>query len=383
MATQFKTTGTQEGDIAAGLITGGVYNPNINVDQIGPASPVKLPDAPAATDYASIIAGLDATLPEETTFKKTQEDITTKTKELGGEAAFQAETEKGLGLDESKKELVDLTSQLRSVNTEAQIAAMNLDRRGDPTRLTAAHTLDVQNIEKDRTIKALRLSSSIQALQGNIALANDQAVRAVKLKYDPIKNELEVLNQQLDFNYKSFDLAERKRADKLKAANDIKIKELEIEQKGAESWVKEKNEALTNGASVNIVNKAEALREAGKENDARALLAPYTGDKLSSSESTAASLKNASTKLGGYLSARVGTDGYVSPEDYKKARSAWIADGYTTTDFDNRFGGFVNPGGAQDYGIKWKPSALSPQEQLLQQIIQQQQGGFPGGSNIG
>lgn len=372
MATQFPTTGTMQGDIDAGIIVDGVYNPNIDVSKINPVSPVRLPDAPAATDYASIIAGLSGSLPEEATFKKSQEDIIAKTKELGGEGQALADKEKELGVDTTKKELVDLQNELNAVNTEALASTINLDRRGDPARLTAAHTLDVQNIEKDRTIKALRLSASIQAKQGNLALANDQAVRAIKLKYDPIRTELEVLNKQLDYNYKSFDAAEKKRADKIKAANDFKLKELEVEQKAAESWVKEKNEALTNGAPVSMVNRAEALREAGKENDARALLAPYTGDKVSTTESTAVALKAASTKLGGYLSSRTGTDGYVSPEDYKKARSAWIADGYTTVDFDNRFGGFVNPGRAQDYGIKWKPSALSPTEQLLQQMVANQ-----------
>lgn len=361
-----------QGDIDAGLIKNGVYNPNIPVDQVGPAVPVKLPDAPATDNYSAILASLNGTLPEETTYKKTQEDIITKTKELGGQDAFAAGKESEVGLDTSKKELADLTAQLRSVNAEATAETLNLDKRGDPARLTAAHTLDAQNIEKDRTIKALRLSASIQAVQGNIDLANDQVKRAIDLKYNPLKNELEVLNKQLEFNYNSFSAAEKRRADKLKEANDIKLKELDIEKNKAEDWAKERNEALSNGASVKLVQQAETLREAGKEIDARALLAPYTGTKQSTTESTAVALKAASTKLGGWLSGKTGTDGYVAPEDYKRARSAWISDGYTTSDFDNRFGGFVNPSRAQDYGIKWKPSALSPTEQILQQMVANQ-----------
>lgn len=277
MATLFPTTGTQEGDIAAGLISGGVYNPNISVDKIKPATPLNLPEAPATDNYSAILASLQGSLPEKAALTTTQEDIISKTTELGGEEAFAAQKGAELGLDTTNKELRNLQNQLLSVNTEAQAAALNLDRQGEPTRLTAAHNLDIQNIEKDRTIKALRLSASIQALQGNVALANDQVDRAVKLKYDPIKNQLNILNRQLEFNYKSFDAAEKKRADALKEANDIKIKELDVKQKAEEDWGKVKNEALSNNAPVSVVNRAEQLKNSGNENGARALLAPYTG----------------------------------------------------------------------------------------------------------
>lgn len=374
MAVQFPTTGTMQGDIAAGLIKDGVYNPNIDVSKINPTNPIKLPDPSLTPDYNATLAGTNVSLPptpEETAVKTTQDKITADTTALGGQSAYQLDQEKALGLDENKKTLNNLQAELNSVNTEAQVSALNLDRQGTATRLTAANTLDRQNIEKDRTIKALRISASIQAIQGNIALANDQVTKAVALKYDPLKAEIETLNKQLEYNYKSFDNAEKKKADALKAANDLKLKALDIEKDATENWLKTKNEALSNSAPLKIVQQAEALKSAGKENDARALLAPYTGPKTSTSDSTAATLKNDSKKIGTFLSGRTGTDGYVGPEDYKKARSAWIADGYSTADFDNKFGGFVNPSRAQDYGIKWKPSALTANEQLLQTILTQ------------
>lgn len=46
-----------------------------------------------------------------------------------------------------------------------------------------------------------------------------------------------------------------------------------------------------------------------------------------------------------------GSDGYVSPDSYKKAKSAWISSGAKTTDFDSQFNGFVNPKHASDYGL--------------------------------
>lgn len=277
---QFPTTGTIEGDIAAGLITNGVYNPNVPVDKITPVSPLTLPDAPTSTDYNAALGSTKGSLPEapsadETALKDTQSKITSKTTELGGESAFQVEQEKLAGVPGLQKDLKNLQAELLSINNEAQIANLNLDRVGTPTRLTAASNLDRSNIEKDRAVKALRVSASIQAIQGNVLLANDQVARAVALKYDPLKAELETLNKQLEFNYKTFDAAEKKRADKLKADNDKKIKELEIERKNVDDWEKTKNNALADGTPLSIVTSAQQFFDAKQEEKARALLGSY------------------------------------------------------------------------------------------------------------
>ncbi|MEK9207372.1 MAG: hypothetical protein AAB922_02755, partial [Patescibacteria group bacterium] len=80
------------------------------------------------------------------------------------------------------------------------------------------------------------------AIQGNLTLANDQVKRAVDLRYDPIKSNLELLNKQLEFNYKSLDASEKRRADALKAVNDAKLKELEVQRANE----KDKNSTLLN-----------------------------------------------------------------------------------------------------------------------------------------
>lgn len=52
----------------------------------------------------------------------------------------------------------------------------------------------------------------------------------------------------------------------------------------------------------------------------------------------------------------VGKDGYVSPETYNAARTAWQADGHPVTTFDTKFSKYINPADAQDYkGAKVKP----------------------------
>lgn len=284
MATAFPTTGSQEGDILAGYIKNGTYSPNIPADTIKPSVPLTLPDAPNPTDYASILKGTTVSLPKsleeqklESDIATSRSDVITKTKELGTEGEFQAEKEKEFGVDTKRKDLSDLESQLMSVNNEATAATLSIDKPGDPTRLTVASNLDKQAIERDRTIKALRLSSSIQAIRGNLELANDQVSRAVDLKYNRVRTELEILNKQLEFNYKDMDKEEKKRADAQKQANDLKLKQLDLEIDAMKAWETTKNTALSNNAPLSVVRQAETLRDQGQEDAARAALAPYTG----------------------------------------------------------------------------------------------------------
>lgn len=61
---------------------------------------------------------------------------------------------------------------------------------------------------------------------------------------------------------------------------------------------------------------------------------------------------SASSKIGTVLAQKAGSDGYVSPSEYKAAKAAWVSDGYSSTDFDSQFGGYVNPADPQDYGLR-------------------------------
>ena len=163
-------------------------SPNIPIAQITPQTPFKTQATTQdQTNFNAILAGTQGSLPapidpEQAKVDKGQADILAKMSELGGQEAFAQGKEGELGLPQSQKELNDLQSQLRSLNAEAAIDTLNVDRQGRPAVLTAQANIEKGNIERDRTIKALRLSSSIQAMQGNVQLAQDQVDRAIKLK---------------------------------------------------------------------------------------------------------------------------------------------------------------------------------------------------------
>ena len=52
-------------------------------------------------------------------------------------------------------------------------------------------------------------------------------------------------------------------------------------------------------------------------------------------------------------------EGYVTSVEYRNARQAWVADGYSGADFDKIFSGQVNPNKAGDYGINFKTKVSS------------------------
>lgn len=53
--------------------------------------------------------------------------------------------------------------------------------------------------------------------------------------------------------------------------------------------------------------------------------------------------KQAVTDMTNQLKTVVGPDGFISPDDYTKARNAWIEQGLSPTTFDTKFKGFRNP----------------------------------------
>lgn len=76
---------------------------------------------------------------------------------------------------------------------------------------------------------------------------------------------------------------------------------------------------------------------------------------LSAKDKAAAEEKARTTAAVGQLSSELqkvaGGDGYVSPNDYNKARRAWSSQGFDPSSFDSLFAGFRNPGNPW-YGVK-------------------------------
>ena len=66
-------------------------------------------------------------------------------------------------------------------------------------------------------------------------------------------------------------------------------------------------------------------------------------------------LQSATKDMAAQLQPQAGSDGFVSPQDYKTARNAWVGEGLSAKDFDAQFSYLANPddptGGLKSYGL--------------------------------
>jgi hypothetical protein len=84
-----------------------------------------------------------------------------------------------------------------------------------------------------------------------------------------------------------------------------------------------------------------------KDGTTKTIATGLPAKKTTSTQTEAETKKSDAQKVANQLQGRVGRDGFVSPEDYKTARRAWVNAGYDASDFDTRFARtYVNP---QDY----------------------------------
>ena len=234
-----------------------------------------------STNYNGITAGALAAggatggiLPEQTTYDQTQTALLGKLQELEGQTAYQQTAEQSAGVQQKKQDLADAQAALRALNAEAASEQARIE--GRPMALGAI-TGQQGEVERMRAVKALSLSSQIQALQGNLTLAEEQAARAVSLKYDPIKAQVTTLSETLKLNYQNLTRVEKKQADALEAANELKldaIKDQEAKDKTMESLF---ITALSNGAPIVKITAARALYQSGKQDEAISSLSAYTG----------------------------------------------------------------------------------------------------------
>ena len=65
----------------------------------------------------------------------------------------------------------------------------------------------------------------------------------------------------------------------------------------------------------------------------------------------------AQQKISSLMESVRGEDNFVSPPDYKRAKSAWVSDGLSGSVFDSIFGGYVNPTHSKDYGVNFQTKA--------------------------
>ncbi len=279
---EFRETGIPQG----ASITGDMLTPKVDL-----AKQVSAPKAPPIYDITKLNVGYQMT-PEEIsggekgrqsylvrtgtyspTLQKTPEEQKAQTlaeriqalnEQLTGQSTFKAGQEVSQDIIGKQRTVLDLTNQLKTLQNEA--LTIPLQQAG--VNVTAGMLGAKQReLLTQNSIKALGVSAFLEAARGNLALAYDLVDKAIAAKYDPIKEEIDALRNNLDLIIKSpeYSREEKNRALQQKALQDEKERELEAKKTEKENIYKIGLEAAKNGAdamTLRSINNAKFSQEA-------------------------------------------------------------------------------------------------------------------------
>jgi len=277
----------------------------IALDNLKPQDPLKLQTLPQdTTDYASIInsaVGNPMELDQQVQGQETQVQSSLNTlsnlmQEGAGIGSQQLAMENQAGISQQQKEVQDLTNQLNSIRTQANVIPMQIQQESAGRGRTEAGIAPLQTAElRNNAIQALTVGAQLQAKQGNLALAQSQIDRAIELKYRDIENRTKLAELNYNRNKETLERIDKKRADALGYAIQ-KQKEKDAENKANELAIQNMIVEATPNAPASVIANARKLAESGASRVAIAQsLGIYGGDYLKS-ELLREQLKQARTK---------------------------------------------------------------------------------------
>jgi len=136
-------------------------------------------------------------------------------KQLIGESTYRAEQERAQGIVEKQQSVNDLSSRLKALQNEALAIPLQLQQQAQGRGITAAGLQPHQTAAlRNNAIQALSVNSLLEASRGNLTTAMDMADRAVKQRFDPIREQIAATqkNLQLIMESPAYSLADKKRA---------------------------------------------------------------------------------------------------------------------------------------------------------------------------
>ena len=234
-----------------------------------PPIPYQSPDAPPAYPVATLgspTPGVDPATGQMTLTPTEQQgqDYTTKlidlNNQLTGQSAYRAEQENAAGLTDLKKTQSDLTAQLNALKNEAMAIPLQAQNQAEGRGVTAGGLRPIEAAAtRNNAIQALTINSLLEATNGNISTALMMVDRAVAQKYDPIKEQIEVAQRNLELimNSPQASIEDKNRAMAQKAIQDAKADQLAQEQENWKNIQKIAVDAAAGGADALTLNKIQ------------------------------------------------------------------------------------------------------------------------------
>lgn len=278
---------------ASQLLAAQKLSPNIPIGKINPADPLGIKNPEPTPDMAAaIVAGAEADIAAkaalleggETDLDKEVDEAEDKYSKdlegLEGRGQAQLDAEAKAGLADKEKSLTALDSQIANLSAQFNnLIAQNQGRVASMSSITGA---DAQ-IRRQMAAEIGGLSAMKLAAQGDVDRAQKEADRAVDLKYEDIETKLKIQREQLDLLTGKLTKEEKLRADAVKLYLDEKADEAAEAKANDKTFNTVKINALGNGMPVSVAQKAQTLFDAGRTDEAYALMAGYDSESSGSS----------------------------------------------------------------------------------------------------
>ncbi len=132
-----------------------------------------------------------------------------------GESAYQTQQNQAFGVDAATQAVNEFDTQLGQLDKEAAAIPLSIQSNFQGRGVTGAGIAPVQTAAiRNNTIQKLNVAVSRDAAANKLALAQSNADKAVKAKFDPIKEQIKVAtaNLNLILNSPSYSAEEKKQA---------------------------------------------------------------------------------------------------------------------------------------------------------------------------
>lgn len=271
---------------------GNKYTVAIPVSSVmsAPAQPQFQTPTPAApTNYGSITTDLasqqDFALQQ---FQNQQDQMVSDTSKLQnallGEGAFKAQQAEASGLNAANQAAIQKAAEISALGKQAAAAQQENISQGRQLGSVSSFVAGQSNeIERNRAIKALSLGAELDAIQGNIAVAQSKVDQAVEAQYAPMKQALANKLQMFELNktlYSQMSDREQKIYTRAQAAAEQEQKKLDqqiADKKDVQNMIIE----ATPNAPTTVIANAKKLADSGASKLAVAqALGVYGGDYL-------------------------------------------------------------------------------------------------------
>lgn len=258
-----------------------------------PITPFNIPNPKQPVDYNKMTTGVTSPYLEQLQLQQQQDlnnqnkqltDISSLQNFLSGKGEFQAQQSQAQGLSQAQADIIQKNAEMAALSKQAAAAQQENISQGRQLGSVASFVAGQGNeIERNRAIRALNIGAELDALQGNLQVAQMKVQQAVDAKYASVEQDLKNRLQMFDLNSKIMEnrsQAEQKAWDRARYTVEQEQKRID-EKKKAETDIQNMIIEATPNAPKNIISNAKKLAESGASKLAVAqALGVYGGDYL-------------------------------------------------------------------------------------------------------